>query len=332
MSRDDLLRPVTTFIRHHPRKLCIAAFFDGRPGHEKQTLGILQALAEMADLQVVEVVLAQLPLASRLRQLAQLLSLLPATPEPGLAGVDCFLGTGSRTHLPLLLAKQQYRRPALVCMSPAPLLRHRFDLCFVPEHDGIQESVNVMHTVGAPNCCRDLGRHREDRGLIAIGGIDAKSHRWDSLAMIAMVRTIVEQENGVNWTLTTSPRTPAVTADSLAKLARQYSHAEFRDFRKTPRGWIEAQYAESAIAWVSGDSISMLYEALSAGCRVGLLPVEWHSSRGKFQKNQELLLDKKLIVPFRRWQEGERWRATTTQLNEAQRCAERILQICQPTS
>ena len=123
-----------------------------------------------------------------------------------------------------------------------------------------------------------------------------------------------------------------VTTGELAELARQFSHAEFCDFRETPRGWIEEQYAACSTAWVSGDSISMLYEALSAGCRVGLLPVEWRSLQGKFQKNQELLLGKKLILPFQRWLKGERWEAAATQLNEAQRCAERILRICQPTN
>jgi len=149
--------------------------------------------------------------------------------------------------------------------------------------------------------------------------------------MIAMVRTIVEQEKGVHWTLTTSPRTPEVTAEGLAELAQRFSHAEFCDFRETARGWIEAQYAVCSIAWVSGDSISMLYEALSAGCRVGWLPVEWRSSQGKFQKNQDLLLSKKLLLPFSLWQKGERWNEVSTQLNEAQRCAERILRIWQPT-
>ncbi len=284
----------------------------------------------MVPLKVIEVVVEKVSLLTRLSQLMQLLPVFPGTRDQRLAEADLLLGAGSRTHLPLLLAKKHYRLPAVICMSPTAVLRPYFDLCFVPEHDGLKASERVFTTVGAPNCCRNLGQHREDRGLIAIGGIDDKSHRWNSQAMAAMVRQLVETEGNIHWTLTSSPRTPEETVQELVKLAEDHSNLEFKHFRQTPPGWIESQYATCQMAWVSGDSISMIYEALSAGCRVGLFPLEWRDRHGKFSNNEEKLLHKNLVLPFRRWQGGERWLKTTTHLNEAQRCAERILRIWQP--
>jgi uncharacterized protein len=312
--------------------LRVAAFFDGRPGHEKQSRGILQSLGDMVPLEVIEVVVEKVSPLLRINQLMQLLFIFPGIRDKRLVGVDLLLGTGSRTHLPILLAKKKYRVPAVICMSSTALLRPYFDLCFVPEHDGLKASQRVFTTVGAPNCCRNLGQHRQDRGLIAIGGIDAKSHRWDSQAMTSMMRQLVESEKNTQWTLTSSPRTPEETIHELQKLANVYDNVEFRDFRQTPPGWIESQYAACQTAWVSGDSISMIYEALSAGCKVGLLPLEWRDHRGKFKSNEEQLLRKNLVLPFWRWQQGERWQQTNTHLNEAQRCAERIMRIWQPTN
>lgn len=311
-------------------RLCVAAFFDGRPGHEKQTRGILGALAELVELRVVEIAVPESPPLKRLSQLVQFVWTDLSQPDPRLAGVDLLLGTGSRTHLAMLLGKKRYRLPAVVCMAPAAPLRSHFDLCFVPEHDGLKESKHVVPTLGAPNCCRNLGQHREDRGLIAIGGRDEKSHRWDSSGMLSMVGVIVEQQKNVHWVLTSSPRTPRVTVEGLAAIAGNHGHVEFRDFCETSPGWIEEQYAISQTAWVSGDSISMLYEALSAGCRVGLLPVQWRVRQGKFQRNEASLLKKNLVLPFAAWRRGERWSGTAAELNEARRCAERILGIWQP--
>lgn len=283
-------------------------------------------------MEVIQVIVDKASPLLRLKQLLRLFFMFPGDQDQRLGEADLLLGAGSRTHLPILLTKKRFRLPAVICMSPIALIRPYFDLCFVPEHDGLTASERVFTTVGAPNCCRNFNRHREDRGLIAIGGIDAKSHRWDSQAMTAMVRQLVETEENIKWTLTSSPRTPEQTVRELQKLADTHGNLEFRHFRQTPPGWIESQYAACQTAWVSGDSISMIYEALSAGCKVGLFPLEWRDQRGKFKKNEEQLLRKNLVLPFSCWQQGERWLKTNSHLNEAQRCAERILRIWQPTN
>jgi mitochondrial fission protein ELM1 len=95
---------------------------------------------------------------------------------------------------------------------------------------------------------------------------------------------------------------------------------------ETPSGWIEEQYSLNRKVWVTADSISMVYEALSAGCEVGVLPVEWLNQDNKFNKSLEFLTKKKMIIDFESWQKGAPMPAQRSEsLNEAKRCAREIL-------
>ena len=42
----------------------------------------------------------------------------------------------------------------------------------------------------------------------------------------------------------------------------------------TPQGWIFEQMQLAEAVWVTEDSVSMLYEALTAGCKVGLIEID----------------------------------------------------------
>ena len=251
---------------------------------------------------------------------------------PAIAGTDLLLGTGSRSHLPLLTLKKRYNIPAFTCMNPSWHLRRKFDLCFVPEHDGMAEEGNIMLTSGAPNCSINRSQHSADRGLILLGGIDEKSHRWDSERVCAMVKRIIETEDTTSWTLSSSPRTPLETVLMLDKLAREFNNAAFFRYQDTKPGWIEEEYDINSKVWVTADSISMMYEALTAGCKVGILPIEWKRTDSKFKKNEDLLVQKRLVVSFSSWANGNcSWREDIN-LNEARRCAERILRKWFPDS
>ena len=313
-------------------RLRIVALLDGRPGHEKQTHGIIQELRDVAEVEVREIAVTP---GSPLDFLKQLISLfLPGLgwSHPQVADADLLLGTGSRTHLPLLLYKKRYAIPVVTCMSPPIFLRRHFDLCFVPEHDGLKERDNIVNTTGAPNCSRNKGRHQGDCGLILLGGVDQKSHRWESKHIANMVRHIVEKETNIHWIISSSPRTPPETVELMQELAAAFTNARFFHFKETQPGWIEGQYDKSGVVWVTSDSISMVYEALTAGCKVGIIPMQWKKEHSKFKKNEDLLQKKGLVISFSSWQQGNaNWRKNI-ELNEARRCAERILQKWWPTN
>jgi mitochondrial fission protein ELM1 len=246
--------------------------------------------------------------------------------DPKIDQADLLIGSGSRTHLPLLLYKKKYAIPAVTCMMPPRHLRKRFDVCFVPEHDRRSDGANILLTAGAPNCSVNKRKHQTDCGLILLGGIDTKSHYWDSQQLVRMIEKICTTEKQKSWTITSSPRTPRETVTLIEELVRSYANVQFFDYRKTPGGWIEEQYDKNSVVWVSADSVSMIYEALTAGCSVGILPVVWRRAKSKFKRNVDHLLEKKMVQSFSLWEEGNTTFPPSTELNEAQRCADWILQ------
>jgi uncharacterized protein len=235
------------------------------------------------------------------------------------------LGTGTQTHLDILAAKKKYGIPAVCCMAPDIFFRNRFDLCFVPRHDGLPERNNIFFTDGPPVTTGFNPDKSDDKGLIVIGGPNAYSKGWETNKICAYVQSIAEKKQAIEWTVSTSPRTPDDTSDRLKKVAEQNSNVHFFHFRDTPPGWVEGKYAESDITWVSVDSMSMIYEALTAGCKVGLLPLEWKRPDNKFKRSMDELTERGLAVDFTHWQKGQvNWREGL-RFNEARRCAEEIV-------
>ncbi|MGB3212583.1 MAG: ELM1/GtrOC1 family putative glycosyltransferase [Desulforhopalus sp.] len=315
------------------KELRVIALLDGRPGHEKQTMGIIQALQKKVPVQVIPIKVKGFSFIDSLVQtvllfLPYLRKGIPSFPtnERG----DLVIGTGSRTHLPLLLYKKKYAIPAITCMAPARHIEHMFDLCCVPEHDGKKEKKNIMLTSGSPNCSQNKGKHRKDHGLILLGGIDVKSHLWNSEHVVTMVEKIIKSESKVLWTVSSSPRTPSDTVTMLKQLQEQYGNMRFFDYRDTPAGWVEHQYDKNNLVWVTADSISMIYEAITAGCQVGIMPMQWLRENSKFKRNENILLSKGLVTAFTSWERGSLNQDTNVELNEAQRCAERIIQTWWP--
>jgi hypothetical protein len=310
----------------------VLAFFDGRPGHEKQTRGILNELNRLVDLKVVEVRVKPKGLPGSIAELAGLLATRAAKRPKAHQGIDLLIGTGSPTHVPMLKNKKIAGIPAVTCMTPASYLRPCFDLCFVPLHDGVRDGGNIVTTIGPPNCSRPVGDKDPSRGLIVVGGIDKKSHRWCSAETVGQVREIADRRQDIHWTVGSSPRTPGDTVEMLTAAARASANIEFIRFEATSPGWIEQQYARSQHVWVTADSMSMVYEALSAGCKVGLLPVEWLSSANKFKRSADYLTAHGLAVVYSAWLSGQQAAGSENDepLHEARRCAAEIVKRWPP--
>jgi len=310
----------------------VLAFFDGRPGHEKQTRGILYELGRLVDLKVVEIRVKRKGLPGSIAELAGLLAARGAKGTKDHQGIDLLIGTGSSTHVPMLRNKKLAGIPAVTCMTPASYLRPCFDLCFVPLHDGVKDGGNMVTTIGPPNCSRPSGDKDPCRGLILVGGVDKKSHRWFSAEVVGQVREIADRHQDILWTVGSSPRTPIETVEMLTAVARVSANIEFIRYEATSPGWIEQQYARSRHVWVTADSMSMVYEALSAGCKVGLLPVEWLSSANKFKRSADYLTAHGLAVVYSAWLSGQQAVGSENDepLHEARRCAEEIVKRWPP--
>jgi hypothetical protein len=310
----------------------VIALLDGRPGHEKQTRGILGELAALVDLEVTEITIRRKNLPEMVFDLAGLIAgIEPSFMQEEYRGADLLVGTGSQTHVPMLRLKKSLEIPAITCMLPAPYLRAMFDLCFVPLHDGKIAGGNIFTTIGPANCSRPRGEKDHGAGLVLLGGIDRKSHHWQSEEVGEQVRTIARNGGPVHWTVSSSPRTPLDTIAIMEKIASELDNVDFARFEDTPPGWVEEQYARSRVVWVTADSMSMVYEALSAGCQVGLLPVNWKRPGNKFQRSADYLRSQGLIVAYSSWlcDSDRHWRSHEP-LNEAQRCAAEIVRRWPP--
>lgn len=311
--------------------LKLTIFKDGRPGHEKQTQGIVSALKNYVRLETTCFDVAHNNFFLEMRDYLRFF--LHQEKYPGKDNyVDLIIGTGSRTHIPMLSCKRQCKARAIVSMAPARLLRRYFDLCFVPIHDRLEPEVNIFQTIGPPNNSSNKSMHRDNKSLILIGGVDSRSHHWDQDEIIDNIEQLINHTENKIWVISSSPRTPSETEIKLEELAAKKSNVSFYPFSETVKGWVEQQYNENKVVWITADSISMVYEALSAGCRVGILPVKWKNKRCKFQFSERYLVEQKRVISFSDWRNGRAQWSEGKPFNEADRCAREILQRWWPES
>lgn len=294
------------------RPLIVWVVSDGKPGHLNQSLGLAEALARAAPAKIVT--LAALP-AWR----AWLALLLKRFPHNTLTQPDLIIGAGHATHVTLLAARRARGGCAVVLMKPS-LPRRWFDLCILPRHDGVAADAHTRVSEGPLNRIRPSMTLDSKRGLFLIGGT-SPHFEWDSDAVQLQIKSILARTPDTHWTLTTSRRTPA---DFLALLPQQ-SNLSIVPHTATPPGWLLDQYAQSNTVWVTPDSASMVFEALSAGAEVGLfdLPV---NPRSRVARAVARLAEAQRITRFANWCAHGKLRPNTQPLAEADRCADWILE------
>lgn len=288
---------------------------DGKPGHYNQSLGLALALADlMPELQV-----KTLPVMA-MRQLFSLgLGLsLPENVEIVLrqAPPQLILAAGHATHLSLLLLGWRLKVKTVVLMKPS-LPTRLFNLCLIPAHDRPQPAKNIIETQGALNPMRPKEK-KAGTGLILIGG-PSKHHGWDEENLLSQLQSLVFR-NARQWMLTSSRRTPATT---LKRLKKELQGVKFVPHTETPQGWLAEHLATAEQAWVTADSVSMVYEALTAGCEVGVLDVP-QQAKNRLTQGLQDLADESIITFFARWT-GDALHKPDRNFDEAGRCAQQIL-------
>jgi len=307
------------------KEMHIVCLLDGKPGHEKQTFGIIQALGKKIPTKVTKIKITPWSLWHSFLAVIRLNLPFSSSKKIGDLNPDLLLCTGSRTHLQTLLYKKQYNIPAIACMAPDRIYRSKFDLCFVPIHDGFEQENNIVTTIGPPNCSTNSRRHKEKNGLILLGGIDQKSHTWKSDDVLEKITKIITREPDISWLISSSPRTPEDTIVMLENMSLLHPQVTFYNYKDTSPGWLEQQYDNSNVVWVTADSVSMMFEALTAGCKVGVIPVNWKKRLNKFEKSVAFLVANKFILSFDAWIRKEDDWSEHDNLNEAQRCADIII-------
>lgn len=261
---------------------------DGKAGHRSQALGLFNALQREFESAVSfqEVSIDDLPIMP-------LLSAILKKQHPMFKEVPVLIiGVGSHTQARVLLLSKVYPAAKTVILMKPNFPFGWFDYVIIPEHDGIPAQGNVLLSQGALNPIVNEHRHQPQRILIALGG-SSKRHQWNDAKVLQALQQITAQNPDAEIILTTSRRTPA---EFLAHLQQQPFAQQMQIFpvEQTPQGWIFEEMQQAEAVWVTEDSVSMIYEALTAGCRVGIIEID-RLKADRIVKSVDALLEKKIV-------------------------------------
>jgi mitochondrial fission protein ELM1 len=293
-------------VQYHAGKLLVLwRFSDGKPGHDAQSLGLVQALQARCEIEVHE-----LPVAKRFTALgAWLTGRYPAgrtLPRP-----DLLLGAGHATHGQLLAARRACGGRAVVLMQPS-LPNALFDLCLIPEHDHPRSAANVLVTTGVLNTQQASRNPSGDYGLILLGG-PSPHYRWKDHKLLAQIDALLAARPQLDWRVLGSRRTPQSFMTLLAE-------------RKgvmllPPDSPVSGTLAAAAEVRVSEDSVSMVYESLTRGTPTGLLAVTRRAA-SRVTAGVDALVARGWVAAPGDWQTPP----VPPPLDEAGRCADWIVE------
>ncbi|MCC8993360.1 MAG: mitochondrial fission ELM1 family protein [Candidatus Contendobacter sp.] len=292
--------------------LVIWRFCDGKAGHDHQSQGLLEALARLR--QVESFTLNPPPVSQTLFGLMR--GALAAW--RGLPAPDLLIGAGHGAHLALLAARRCRGGKIIVLMRPT-LPLSLFDLCLIPDHDSPPSRPNILPTRGALNHLQPSATLEPDRGLLLIGGPSAH-FGWDNAGLHRQIAAIVAADPAMRWTLTTSRRTPPDFLDTPFD-----PRLTIIPVAETSPDWLPTQLAQAGQAWVTGDSVSMVYEALTVGAAVGILDVP-HLRPNRVSRGLAQLTDQGWVTPFAHWRQKQTLHRPPQPFNEAERCARWIVE------
>ena len=241
---------------------------DGKAGHRSQAIGLYQAMQRQSIEAVTfeEILIDQLPI------LSFLLAIFKQSTSAVAQSPDYIFGVGSHTQLRVLLLGKVYPQAKTVIMMKPNFPFTWFNYAILPEHDGVEASAHVITTKGAINPIVNEQRHQKNRMLIALGG-SSKRHQWNEEKVLASIDDIVKNHPQADIILTTSRRTPKVFLEHL-NASRLASHLQIFPVEHTPQGWIFEEMQKAEAVWVTEDSVSMIFEALTAGCKVGVIEID----------------------------------------------------------
>lgn len=300
------------------KKTVIWVILDGKPGHQNQSEGLVQALSSRMSLDV-----KRLPVLPFWRTLIGKLFhknfVLKLFPSP-----DLVIGAGHGTHKTLLLISWLFGAKSIVLMKPG-LPRFLFDVCLIPEHDGVSAGNRVVVTQGVLNRIIPAERKNINQGLVLIGG-PSKHYDWNGEVLLKQINSVVSEMRHIQWVISDSRRTPRET--SMALKALEVENVEYISINDVDGDWLPSKLAEANHVWVSRDSVSMVYEALTSGASVGLLEVP-EIAESRVSRGVKKLVESGKVVEFLKWQDEHELPQSATKFYEADRCAQEVIARCQ---
>ena len=288
---------------------------DGKSGHDSQSAGLCKAIADLSSSTQFD--LTANSLTSCLKSfISQKFADGNRLPDP-----DIIIGAGHGTHLTMLSAKRVRKGKIVVIMKPSLPLNF-FDICVIPKHDAPPKKKNVIETNGALNTLEFNNNKSKNLGLILIGG-PSKHYKWDSKLIISQIGTVVSRCKEINWTISSSPRTPKNMMSKI--LASNYKNVDILDFNNSFNKNIRKLIFMAKNIWVSPDSISMIYESLTSGASIGLFEM-LKKRKNRIYTSVDNLIIENHVTTFGAWEKTNVLQTNNLNLSESKRCASIILE------
>lgn len=297
---------------------------DGKRGHLSQTQGLAEALLERARKLKPEhehsyhlIDITNKSWLNKFFYKGKELDL----PKP-----DLVLCAGHGTHFAALSLARHKKCLCMVCMKPS-LPLNSFDLCIIPRHDlpdGENTKGNIFQTVGAINSIHPVSGVEKKETLILVGG-PSKEFIWDSEFVLTQLATIARRTSSP-MVLTTSRRTPK---DFAVDVANACPSVKVEPVESTGPTWVADHLATAKEVWVTQDSVSMVYEALSSGAPVAILELPRKNREAqkcsRVVRGLNMLIEDGGVCTFTAWAKEGIIPQAEKVLDEAGRAADYIL-------
>ena len=310
----------------------IVILSDNKPGHYKQSLGIVEQLPESESewvtvefrrkwrdnlLRVFMCAFGGMPLPTSLIQTLLRWSLTAEAYNAltALRSADIILSTGSSVAAVNLLLGRILNAKTVTCRRPSPLGVRNFDLAILPMFSwhGKRHKGNVCKTVGVPNpispdtlnvkqkqLIQELNLPNCPRIGLLIGGTDR--HETITVAdaqQLSEICKAVVTEMKAQILVTTSRRTPMEVTAHLASTLKDSAGCPLfiePDIPSELTDPYQAILALSDLLIVTADSFSMVCEAASSGHPVIVLTLSDEKARKPKRYNVYQYMEHHAIV------------------------------------
>ena len=242
---------------------------------------------------------------------------------------DLIVGVGHATHWSLILFKKCFPLAKSIVLMRPTLPISFFDFAVVPAHDYADAEPKVPSHVfiskGVLNPLVNEHRHEKNRHLILIGGA-SKRYACSEKDLVNQIKGLMEklssQAEPQTVVMTTSRRTPKTLLEDRYFQENQH-YIQIFPVSVTPAGWLFEQLQLAETVWVTQDSGSMLFEALTAGCQVGLLAMP-QIKKDTVTRATDVLSEQRFFLPLDAYLNGESFSEAITLL-EADRAVSWLL-------
>jgi mitochondrial fission protein ELM1 len=304
----------------HP--LTVWFIHDSKPGHINQLKGLEERISSYCD-----VCTHWVDASNKLNWLDILLKKTTNinTPQATHSSTfpDIVIAAGHATHKALLFYAYLYKAYCIAIMKPS-LPLYFFDAVICPKHDKIKESKRVLNTYGAINTVRPSSKAIEKKAsLILIGG-PSKHFKWQEETLLKQIKLICNQNN-TQWLLSNSPRTPNSFLQKLKKM--DIPNLNAFHYKDNNLESLHTLMLGCAVTWITPDSVSMVYESLTAGTPTYIFSIPPKNTKKPSRVALSIsdLINQKHVISFQNWELHANIKPNKLDLWEADRAAKWLL-------